>query len=44
MEYLDGETLADRLKKSAMPLQQTLILSTQIADALDKAHLRIFGK
>ncbi|MCI0614262.1 serine/threonine-protein kinase [bacterium] len=38
MEYLDGETLADRLKKGAMPLEQALTLSMQIADALDKAH------
>jgi eukaryotic-like serine/threonine-protein kinase len=38
MEYLDGETLAERLKKGAMPMQQALILSVQIADALDKAH------
>ena len=38
MEYLDGETLATRLKKGAMPLQQALTLSVQIADALDKAH------
>lgn len=38
MEYLDGETLATRLKKGAMPLEQTLTLSVQIADALDKAH------
>jgi eukaryotic-like serine/threonine-protein kinase len=38
MEYLDGETLADRLKKGAISLQQTLTLCTQIADALDKAH------
>jgi serine/threonine protein kinase len=38
IEYLDGETLADRLKKGAMPIQQSLTLSVQIADALDKAH------
>lgn len=38
MEYLDGETLANRLKKGALSLELTLSLSTQIADALDKAH------
>lgn len=38
MEYLDGETLANRLKKGSVPLEQTLTLSVQIADALDKAH------
>ncbi len=38
MEFLDGETLADRLKKSPILMQQALTLSVQIADALDKAH------
>src|SRR5262249_35374485 len=37
MEYLEGETLAQRLRG---PLQVSLLLqyATQIADALDKAH------
>jgi serine/threonine protein kinase len=38
MEYLDGETLATRLKKSGLPMQQALTIGVQIADALDKAH------
>ena len=38
MEYLDGETLAQRLEKGALPLDQTLQIAIQIADALDKAH------
>ena len=38
MEYLEGETLADRLLKSPLPLEQTLRYGIQIADALDKAH------
>src|SRR4029077_6225133 len=40
MEYLDGETLADRLAhaKGALPLEQVLKIGTDIADALDKAH------
>ena len=38
MEYLDGETLAQRLEKGALPLDQALTIATQIADALDKAH------
>ncbi len=38
MEYLEGETLADRLARGAMPLEQTLRYGIQIADALDKAH------
>src|SRR5713226_5840358 len=38
MEYLEGETLADRLAKGPLPLEQTLRYGVEIADALDKAH------
>ena len=38
MEYLEGETLADRLAKGALPLDQALRYAIEIADALDKAH------
>src|SRR5215472_9434703 len=38
MEYLEGETLADRLKKGPMPLDQALKCAIEIAGALDKAH------
>jgi Tol biopolymer transport system component len=38
MEYLEGETLAERLLKGPLPLEQTLRYGVQIADALDKAH------
>jgi len=38
MEYLDGETLADRLKKGPLPTDAVLRYGVQIADALDKAH------
>src|SRR5512132_1590034 len=38
MEYLEGETLAQRLAKGPMPLEQTLRYGVEIADALDKAH------
>jgi Tol biopolymer transport system component len=38
MEYLEGETLAERLAKGPLPLEQTLRYGMQIADALDKAH------
>jgi eukaryotic-like serine/threonine-protein kinase len=38
MEYLEGETLADRLKKGALPLEQVLRCGVEIAGALDKAH------
>jgi serine/threonine protein kinase/Tol biopolymer transport system component len=38
MEYLEGETLADRLSKGALPLEQVLRYGIEIAGALDKAH------
>jgi len=38
MEYLEGETLTDRLGKGALPLDQVLRFGTEIAEALDKAH------
>src|SRR6202521_6043068 len=38
MEYLEGETLAQRLLKSSLPLEQVLQYSIEISDALDKAH------
>jgi eukaryotic-like serine/threonine-protein kinase len=38
MEYLEGETLAQRLVKGLLPIQQVLQYAIEIADALDKAH------
>ena len=38
MEYLDGETLAERLAKGPLPLDRALQDATEIAGALDKAH------
>ena len=38
MELLEGETLADRLGKGALPTEQVLRYGIEIADALDKAH------
>ncbi len=38
MECLEGETLAARLEKGALPLDQTLKIAIEVADALDKAH------
>jgi Tol biopolymer transport system component/tRNA A-37 threonylcarbamoyl transferase component Bud32 len=38
MEHLEGETLAARLGRGALPLDQVLKYGGQIADALDRAH------
>jgi eukaryotic-like serine/threonine-protein kinase len=38
MEYLEGETLAERLKKGPLPIDQVLRYAIEIVDALDKAH------
>jgi serine/threonine protein kinase/Tol biopolymer transport system component len=38
MEYLEGETLEQRLKNGALPLDQALQVGMQIADALVAAH------
>ena len=38
MEYIEGETLAQRLKKGALPLDQVLRYAVEIAGALDAAH------
>jgi eukaryotic-like serine/threonine-protein kinase len=38
MELVEGETLAARLAKGALPAAEVLRLGSQIADALDRAH------
>jgi eukaryotic-like serine/threonine-protein kinase len=38
MELLEGESLADRLKKGPLPLKQALKYGVEIAEALEKAH------
>ena len=38
MEYLEGETLAQRLLKGPLPMEQLLPYAIEISDALDKAH------
>jgi Tol biopolymer transport system component len=38
MEYLEGETLSDRLAKGPLALDSVLRYGLEIADALDKAH------
>ncbi len=38
MELIDGESLAERLQRGALPADQVLRFGAQIADALDRAH------
>jgi Tol biopolymer transport system component/tRNA A-37 threonylcarbamoyl transferase component Bud32 len=39
LEYLEGETLADRLRRSpGLPAAEALAIAIQIGDALDRAH------
>ena len=38
MEFLEGETLTERLVRGPLPLEQALRYGIEIADALDKAH------
>jgi serine/threonine-protein kinase len=40
MEYVEGETLAERLQKGPIPLERTLTIATEIAEALASAHRR----
>ena len=39
-EFVDGETLAERLKQGPLELEEALTVAIAIADALDKAHRR----
>src|SRR5918996_401801 len=39
LEYLEGETLADRLSRSpVLPINEALAIAIQIGDALDRAY------
>jgi Tol biopolymer transport system component/tRNA A-37 threonylcarbamoyl transferase component Bud32 len=38
LEYLEGETLADRLARGPLPIEQVLEHGIEIADALERAH------
>ncbi len=40
MELVDGPTLADRIVRSPIPLDETLAIANQVASALDAAHER----
>jgi serine/threonine protein kinase len=38
MELLEGETVAERLRKSSLPLNEVLKIGSEVADALEFAH------
>src|SRR5262245_7074355 len=38
MELVSGETLADRIKRGAIPIEEALPIAEQIAEALEEAH------
>ncbi len=38
MEYLEGETLAQRLTRGPLPLKETLRIATEVCEALEVAH------
>jgi serine/threonine protein kinase len=38
MEFVEGPTLADRIKQGALPLDETLAIARQIAEALEATH------
>ena len=38
MEYLEGETLADRLRKGSLPIEQALRHGVEICNGLERAH------
>jgi predicted Ser/Thr protein kinase len=38
MEHLEGESLAERLERGALPLDEALRVATQVAAGLDTAH------
>ncbi len=38
MEYLEGESLAERLKKGALPLKDSMKIARDVCEALETAH------
>jgi serine/threonine protein kinase len=40
LEYLEGETLSDRLDNGPLPFEDSLRIAIEMADALDHAHRR----
>src|SRR5262245_8856899 len=42
MEYIEGQTLSDRLQSGPIPVHAALTLAAEIAEAMDSAHARGF--
>src|ERR1700737_5268521 len=40
LQYIEGETLASRLKRHLPDLREALRIAAQVADALNEAHAR----
>ena len=40
MELVEGETLADRIARGAIPIDEAILIARQIAEALEAAHER----
>jgi Tol biopolymer transport system component/predicted Ser/Thr protein kinase len=40
MEFVEGPTLAERIRQGAVPLEESLAIGRQITDALEAAHQR----
>jgi len=38
MQYVEGETLCDRMQRGAMPVHDVVRIASEVADALDEAH------
>jgi serine/threonine-protein kinase len=40
LEFVEGETLQDRLKRGALALEEALVIAKQVAEGLEAAHDR----
>ncbi|HKN60978.1 MAG TPA: protein kinase [Candidatus Acidoferrales bacterium] len=40
MEFVEGQTLADRIARGPIPIEESLVIARQIAEALEYAHER----